>query len=217
MPHECHPQVGHARDAGLSGKSGESVGQSGRSRTHPLTRKEPPFIEAVLRPTDVIVAALHGEMSTVSPGISHTRHIVTDIVHQPIVVTHEGGVRFAAQVRSHRVIVDQPERSGGVDSGPMPLELLGAALGTCIAYYVQQFMHARGLSYDGLRVEIEQHKATGPSRIGAFVARVVIPTAVPPAYIELLQRVARSCPAHGTLTHASQVHVTIETAAAAAA
>lgn len=142
---------------------------------------------------------------------------MTDIVRQPIVVTHEGGVRFAAQIRSHRVIVDQPERSGGTDAGPMPLELLGTALGTCIAYYVQQFMHARGLASDGLRVEVEQHKATGPNRIATFAARVVIPTAVPPGYIELLDRVARSCPAHGTLTHAAQVLVTIETAAAAAA
>lgn len=24
----------------------------------------------------------------------------------PIVVTHEGGVRFAAQIRSHRIVVD---------------------------------------------------------------------------------------------------------------
>jgi uncharacterized OsmC-like protein len=142
---------------------------------------------------------------------------MSDIVHQPIVVTHDGGKRFAAQVRSHRVIVDQPERAGGEDAGPMPLELLGTALGTCIAFYVQQFLHARHLPYEGLRVEVEQHKASLPNRIGAFVARVVLPTALPPAYAELLERVAHSCPAHGTLTQAAQVSITIETPAAAAA
>ena len=52
---------------------------------------------------------------------------MSEYVHQPIVVTHEGGVRFAAQIRSHRVVVDQPERAGGEDTGPMPLELLGAS------------------------------------------------------------------------------------------
>jgi putative redox protein len=141
---------------------------------------------------------------------------MTPLVHQPIVVTHEGGVRFAAQVRSHRVIVDQPERSGGSNGGPSPIELLGTALGTCIAYYVQQFLHARGLPYDGMRVEIEQHKACSPSRIGTFIARVIVPAALPTATLELLERVARSCPAHGTLTHASQVIVTIDAEAAAA-
>jgi putative redox protein len=143
--------------------------------------------------------------------------IMTALVHQPIVVTHEGGVRFAAQVGSHRVIVDQPERSGGSNSGPSPLELLGTALGTCIAYYVQQFLHARGLPYDGMRVEVEQHKASGPSRIGTFIARVIVPAALPAPTIALLERVAQSCPAHGTLTHASQVIVTIDAQAAAAA
>jgi hypothetical protein len=88
--------------------------------------------------------------------------------HQPIVVTHEGGARFAAQIRSHRVVVDQPERGN-------------------------------------------------PNRIGAFVARVVLPAPLPAAYVGLLERVARNCPAHETLTHRSQVLVTIETPTAAAA
>ena len=79
--------------------------------------------------------------------------------HQPIVVTHEGGARFAAQIRSHRVVVDQPERGSGADTGPMPLELIGAALGSCIALYVQRFLHVRNLPYHGMRVEVEQHKA----------------------------------------------------------
>jgi uncharacterized OsmC-like protein len=142
---------------------------------------------------------------------------MSDVVHQPIVVTHEGGMRFAAQVRSHRVIVDQPPRAGGNDGGPMPLELLGAALGTCIALYVQQFLQARGLAYEGMRVEVEQHRATNPARIGEFVAHVHLPAALPPAYAGLLERVARSCPAHGTLTHGAEVVVTIDGPAAAAA
>jgi hypothetical protein len=41
-------------------------------------------------------------------------------VNQPIVVTHDGGMRFTAQVRTHRVTVDQPTRAGGADTGPMP-------------------------------------------------------------------------------------------------
>jgi len=41
----------------------------------------------------------------------------------------------------------------------MPLELIGAALGSCIALYVQRFLHVRNLPYHGMRVEVEQHKA----------------------------------------------------------
>jgi len=142
---------------------------------------------------------------------------MSDTSHQPIVVTHESGSRFAAQTRSHRVVVDQPARGGGADAGPMPIELLGAALGTCIAFYVQRFLHVRNLPYQGMRVEVEQHKAGNPNRIGAFVARVILPAPLPAAYVGLLERVARNCPAHGTLTHRSQILVTIETPTAAAA
>lgn len=138
-------------------------------------------------------------------------------VRQPIVVTHDGGVRFTAQIRSHQLTVDQPRAAGGTDVGPAPLELLGTALGTCIAFYVQQFLHARGFAYEGMRVEVEQEKASNPARIGAFTARVVLPTALPPVQAELLERAARSCPAHGTLTHPAEVRLTFETRAAAAA
>jgi uncharacterized OsmC-like protein len=142
---------------------------------------------------------------------------MSDHIHQPIVVTHEGGARFAAQIRSHRIVVDQPVRAGGDDSAPMPLELLGTALGTCVAYYVHEFLLARSLPTHGLRVEVEQQKATNPSRIGVFLVRVVPPSGLAPGHVELLERVARSCPAHGTLAHGAQVMVTIDTPVEAAA
>jgi uncharacterized OsmC-like protein len=134
-----------------------------------------------------------------------------------MVITHEGGLRFVAQVRSHRIVVDQPSHAGGDDAGPMPIELLGASLGTCIALYVKQFCQSRGLSYDGMRVEVEQHGAQNPNRIGEFAVRVVLPTALPEHYATLLERVVRSCPAHNTLEHGAAVKVTIETAGAVAA
>ena len=129
-----------------------------------------------------------------------------------MVITYEGGLRFAAQVRSHRVIVDQPTQAGGEDAGPMPIELLGASLGTCIALYVQQFCHSRGLSYAGMRVELEQHGAQNPNRVGEFVVRVVLPTALPEEYAPLLERVVRSCPAHNTLEHGAAMSIEILTA-----
>lgn len=134
----------------------------------------------------------------------------------PMVITHEGGLRFAAQVRSHRVLVDQPQRAGGEDAAPMPIELLGVSLGTCIALYVQQFCHARSLPYEGMRVELEQVGAQNPGRIGEFVVKVVMPTELPPQYAEMLERVARSCPAHNTFEHGAHVSVQVETPAPAA-
>lgn len=126
------------------------------------------------------------------------------------VVTHDGGTQFSAQIRGHRVIVDQPPEGGGADAGPMPLELLGASLGTCIALYVQQFLDARRLPHTGMRVEVQQFGARNPSRITEFVVRVVLPEPLPASVAGLLERVARSCPAHNTLERAAHVRVEIE-------
>lgn len=126
----------------------------------------------------------------------------------PLVVTHEGGLKFTAQIRQHRLTVDQPAGAGGDDSAPMPLELLGASLGTCVALYVQQFCDSRGLPYEGMRVEVRPHAAQG--RIAGFAVRVVLRQPVPPHYADLLGRVAKSCPAHNTLAHGAEVTVAIE-------
>jgi len=134
----------------------------------------------------------------------------------PIVVTHEHEVQFAAQIRSHRIVTDQGARGGGADAGPSPIELLGAALGSCIALYVQQFCHARGLPSDGLRIEVEQFSATNPARIARFVVRVILASELPEHYAAMLERVAQSCPAHGTLTHGAEVTVHIDMPAPAA-
>jgi uncharacterized OsmC-like protein len=128
----------------------------------------------------------------------------------PIVVSHETGLAFSVQIGRHRLTVDQSVRGGGDDAGPSPLDLLGASLGACVAFYVHQFCHARALSSEGLRVEVVQHTATTPHRVKRFDVRVILPATMPEEYIELVERVARSCPSHGTLTHGSEVVVTTE-------
>ena len=134
-----------------------------------------------------------------------------------IVVTHQDGLRFAAQIRSHTLIVDQPERGGGNDAGPAPIELLGASLGTCVALYVYQFLVARHLPTGSLRVEVAQHGAQNPNRIAQFEVKVVLSDEIPDVYRPMLEAVARVCPAHNTLAHGSDVKVGIEFPALAVA
>jgi putative redox protein len=134
--------------------------------------------------------------------------------HAPTVVTHLKGACFAVQLRSHTIIVDQPAHAGGEDLGPMPLELLGASLGSCVALYVQRFLQARSLPHEGLRVEVRERKVKAPARVAEFVVRLVLPAPLPGHYAEMLERVVESCPAHNTLAHGAEVTVSIEAPAA---
>ena len=135
--------------------------------------------------------------------------MTSELVGVPTVVTHDGGMRFTARARSHEIVTDQTKRSGGGDSGPTPLELLGAALGSCVALYVQQFCEVRGLPFAGMRVEVRQKNEKSPNRVGEFSIRVVLPEELPPQYASVLQRVVESCPVHNTLLNGATVDAQI--------
>ena len=132
-------------------------------------------------------------------------------------MTHVADVKFAIRIRSHEIVVDQTARGGGSDSGPTPLELLGASLGSCIAYYVHQFLHIRGLKADGIRVAVSHTRERNPSRIESFSVDVELPEDVPERYMPLLERVIDSCPAHNTLALGADISVRFKAPAPAAA
>lgn len=136
---------------------------------------------------------------------------------RPIVVSWDGGVRFTADIRGHKVTVDQPQRGGGEDSAPMPLELLPTALGTCVALYVQQFLKTRGLDPTGMTVEVDTVGAANPNRIARFAVEVKIPGGVPEKYRDAVKRAAEGCTVHHTLTHTPEVAVSVAEGAAAVA
>jgi putative redox protein len=136
---------------------------------------------------------------------------------RPLVkVTWDGGVRFSADIRGHKVPVDQPAQGGGEDSAPSPLELLPASLGTCIAFFVKQFLAARHVDPTGLEVDVGVVGAPNPHRIGRFEVHVALPSGVPERYREQVMRVAETCTVHQTLTHRPEIAVVIEEAVAAA-
>lgn len=132
----------------------------------------------------------------------------------PIVVTHQAGVRFAAQVGAHELILDQPFRGGGRNAGPSPIDLLGAALGACVALYVHKFLVTRNVAEEGLQVEVTQHSARAPHRIERFDVCIKLPPEVPALYKPMIEAAARVCPAYNTLVRGSQVEILIEQLAA---
>jgi putative redox protein len=126
----------------------------------------------------------------------------------PTVVTHVSGEKFNIRIRSHEILVDQTLKGGGTDAAPTPLELLGASLGSCIAYYMHHFFHTRGLPADDLVVSVSHRSAGNPTRIEAFEVNVTLPSDVPQQYMPLLQRVIDACPAHNTLAIGASIAVT---------
>jgi putative redox protein len=128
----------------------------------------------------------------------------------PTVITHDAGLRFRARVGAHDLILDQPLRGGGKDAGPSPVELLGAALGSCVALYVHKFLLVRGHDDPGLRVEVRQYSARAPHRIARFEVSILVPGLIPVMYAPMIEAVARVCPVHNTLAAGAEIAVSVK-------
>ena len=125
----------------------------------------------------------------------------------PTVVTHLFGEKFSIQIRSHEIFVDQTIAGGGDDTAPTPLELLGASLGSCVAFYVRRFLKTRELPSDELRVEVSHTRGMNPSRIDAFQVQVTLPPDIPEKYLPVIERVLDTCPALNTLGTGAKIDV----------
>src|SRR5688500_17065497 len=126
-----------------------------------------------------------------------------------VFVSHLDRKRFEVSARGHQILTDQPLYNGGADTGMTPLELLLAALGTCIATYAAEYLGARSLLLDGLAVRVEAEKAAKPARLASFSATVCVPSLDEKHQAGLL-RAVQSCLVHNTLTHTASIAVRLE-------
>jgi putative redox protein len=130
---------------------------------------------------------------------------------------YSGDVKFEVAARGHRVICDQPVPNGGTDAGMSPPEFLLASLATCAGYYAAQYLKARSLPADGLRVVVDAEKAADrPGRLGSFRIEVVAP-GLDEKHQEGVLRAVKACLVHNTLLHPPAIETVVTTESPASA
>lgn len=67
----------------------------------------------------------------------------------------QDGLCSHVTIRDHSLVVDEPEQLGGDDSGPNPVELVLAALGTCQEITYRAYATALGIPLDKVSVKLE--------------------------------------------------------------
>src|SRR6185295_9230464 len=107
---------------------------------------------------------------------------------------------------------DQPTAvPGGEDRGPSPLDVMVASVAACAHYFAAAYLHGRGLSTDGLTVEVDAEKERVPvSRIGRLSMKVRVPVGLDERQVAGIERAIKSCPAYGTLLHPPSLEITIQ-------
>lgn len=123
-----------------------------------------------------------------------------------------GRVGSRALVGGHELVFDQPTTvPGGQDRGPSPLDVMSVSVAACAHYFAAAYLHGRGLTPDGLRVEVEAEKERVPvSRIGRLHIHVRLPRGLSERHRAGIERAIKSCPAYATLLHPPTVQISLE-------
>lgn len=69
-------------------------------------------------------------------------------------VLFPGGKRVDIRIRDFEIVTDQSVKAGGGASAPEPFDLFLASMAACSGIYALNFCQSRGLSTDGLRLQM---------------------------------------------------------------
>jgi putative redox protein len=129
-----------------------------------------------------------------------------------VVARWEGGWRCRVTASGFELVVDEPERSGGTGTGPMPTEYLLAAMASCYALALAWAAGKRGITLPGLAVT-----ATGTYDGPRFSRlQLSVESDAPPHVVQqLVEPALRVCYVSNTLAKSPPVEVIVAAAPAA--
>jgi putative redox protein len=105
----------------------------------------------------------------------------------------------------HRLLVDEPQPSGGSNRGPSPTRLLAAALASCTAITMEMYAQRKEweLSHVEVVVEMSYEKAVPTS----FEVTLRLPRGLSEEQQERLKTMATRCPVHKALRNETEVSI----------
>jgi putative redox protein len=106
----------------------------------------------------------------------------------------------------HELIVDEPAKAGGTDTGPRPTQMLGASLAGCIAITVEMYAERKGWDVGAIEVTVDmEYEGYVPS---SFDVSVELPGDLDEEQRRRLLTIATRCPVHKVLAGEARVTVT---------
>ncbi|HEY2799155.1 MAG TPA: OsmC family protein [Chthoniobacterales bacterium] len=98
-----------------------------------------------------------------------------------------------------RIETDAPADNQGKGEAFSPTDLVGTALGTCIATTMAIVGERHGVELKGTTVQVAKEMASNPRRISRLTTEVHIPLPQDHPQRELLEKTALGCPVHRSL------------------
>ncbi len=143
--------------------------------------------------------------------------------HDGVLVRASGEGRFQQVVEAgrHRLLADEPESYGGLDSGPSPYDFVSAGLAACTSMTLQLYAERKGWQLPPYTVEVQHAKVHAEdcascvdghsSKVDRFERRITFEADPGPAVTEKIAEIADKCPVHRTLEARSEIVTKVET------
>lgn len=122
-----------------------------------------------------------------------------------VTVTETGVGKFQVEVLAGGAtfLADEPADVGGLDSGPTPYELLGAALGACTAMTLRLYAGRKGWPLNRATVRVLHSRTAGGK--DRFAREVTLEGSLNDDQKRRLLEIADRCPVHKTLDGGSEI------------
>ncbi len=128
----------------------------------------------------------------------------------------KGGFESEAKVRDFSITIDEPEKLGGTNKGPNPLEVLLASLGGCLDFTGTIIAQEMGYQLEDFELEIEgdldprgvKGKADVPIGFQEIRVEVKKVEGLPEEEIpKFLKKIQNRCPVDNTLEEGVNVEI----------
>jgi uncharacterized OsmC-like protein/alpha/beta superfamily hydrolase len=127
-----------------------------------------------------------------------------------VVVRETGRGKFQNEIRigRHRLIADEPENVGGLDSGPGPYDFLLAGLGACTAMTIRMYADKKGWTLRRVQVELDHDKIhaqdcadceTREGKVDEIIRIITLEGDLDAEQRARILEIADKCPVHRTL------------------
>ena len=125
-------------------------------------------------------------------------------------VAFQSSSKYKVTSLNHEVNIDFPKPDGSID-GITPPALLLASLGSCVAVYVERYLNAAKIKFDGFRINVKSDICKeSPHYLKVIDIRVELKgTDLDARRREALVEFVKNCPVHNTLVYKPTVNISL--------
>lgn len=136
---------------------------------------------------------------------------------EAVLVTETGAGKYQVEVKAgpSTFLADEPANVGGLDSGPSPYDLLGAALGACTVMTLRLYANRKQWPLTRAEAKVLHRRSSLQAR-DVFVRSIHLEGPLDDTQRARLLEIANRCPVHVTLERGSDITTSLVSAEALA-